>query len=579
MTKTSEKTEVAPTQDQKKQKSEMGMGRVVGSRWHYALVLVFVMLLSVGIWSRAGWKESVANLVLIVSLAGAGFAMCYAMTRVTKNRMLGFLVAVIYMSSPYLLSGVYVRMALGELAVFLAAPIWLLGLYQLTARERQATRNLAVAMSLLMVSQSMFAILFIVMGMVYVLINIDKVLSLRCVWRMVLAVTVTLGLTAFFTVPLVEAWLDGGNEAFSQEYVVEYFGMRGVGVEEVNAERVRPAELLNLDYNGNEYGVALGAMAMIGVLGYFFAWRVIQDKVERRFVTSMYIIGVLAVVMAMMNWGVLPSVAWRVEYPWRMMMIATLALSVVAGETVFALVRRMTTAKQAVFAIVMGVIAVWFVAAIVKPESAVDVEGLYWLGETVETVWFWVKCTLVEAWEEVRAGFDFAKPAEIGMLVSMVVMGLGVMWVIISGIRDWYKRRKQKEVDSLIDSVWEAMAENEGVPSDKLKDSVKEESEKPKRVRVAKQKTALLPEPPAPEVPGLEKPAKKSARKSRAKKADEDGGDEKEAGEKKTTTRRTTTRKTTARTKSVKAKVDEGDSETKTKPRVTRVKAGAKKEV
>lgn len=585
MARQPEETEVTAPRSRKAEKGENRVGRVVGSKWHYALVLVFAALLSMGIWSRPDWLTLTINTVLILSLAGAGLAMCYAMTRVSKNRMLALLIAVVYMAMPYVLNNLYVRMSLGEMVVLVAAPILLLGLYQLTAREKHAPRSLAVAMALLIVSHSVFAVILALMTVVYVLINVDRVLSLKCVWRVVLAVAVTVGLTAFFTVPLAEAWLDGESETFSQEYVEEYFVMRAVSADEMNEQKVRPQELVELDFASGDYGVALGVMAMIGILGFWFAWRGVEDRLERRFVTSLYVVGIVAIVLAMMNWGVLPEVVWKVGGAWRLLLVAELTLSVVAGYTVFALVQRMLAEKQAVFAIVMGMLAVWLVGVIIRPGGEVDMESLEQVEATLMAVWFWVKCTLAEVWNEVRAGFDFAEPAEIGMLVSLVTAGLGVVWVVVSGVRDWYKGRKQKEVNSLIDSVWEAMAENEGVASDTLRSGATESAEKPKRTRSVRQKTAVLPEPPAPEVPGLEtKPVKKSTR-GRAKKAEADGAGE--ASAKKTTPRKTATRKSTAKVKSVKtedtpakaAKTKEEENEGGVKPRVTKVKAGVKKEV
>ena len=173
-------------------------------------------------------------------------------------------------------------------------------------------------------------------------------------------------------------------------------------------------------------------------------------------------------------------------------------------------------------------------------------------------------------------------------MISAGTAGLGVVWVMISGMYDWYKRRKQKEVDSLIDSVWEAMAENES-----LDDGGVEAAAKPKKKAVKRKAENVLPEPPEPEVPGLmpNKGAgggakRSSGRKTKTvaskKKADvseakDDAAQEK--GAEKPATKKTTTRKTTARVKSVKAKEESSEAQDEVKPRVTKVKAGSKKEV
>lgn len=739
MAKSSEQTDVTAAPSREKKLTKMGRGQVVGSKWHYVLVLIFAALLSIGIWSRPdqimlgddyafhvsrlqgaskAWANGqllpqvdpealggfgyaynlfygplltyaaaglefvigswpiVLNVILVLCLMGAGLTMCYAMTRVTKNRMLALLIAVIYMASPYLLNNIYSRMALGEVTAAIAAPILLLGLYQLTAQEKHAARSLGLAAALLILSHSLSALLFAVMAAVHVLINIDKVLNVRSVWRMILAVGVALGLSAFFTMPLVEAGMEGDYGVFDQDYAEVYFG---ANPQSVNDHRVWPQQLVALNFTSGEYGIALGVMAMVGILGFWFVWRTIEDRAERRFVTSLYIIGLLAVVatLPILDWRFLPRVAWNIQFPWRLIMIAMTALSVVAGYTIFALVRNMTTAKQMVFALAVGLLAVYAVTPVIMPDDERHLEDFGAVEEDLATVGFQAEyapvgllceaddkadaargyaCSLerirenlaqrgtklkvvegqarlskatkdglnvefevrnsgeraavvelpliwypgyqarmgetelaVEQSDEyglvtvvipagtqgtVKVGYELTRPTELGLLISGATAGLGVIWVIVSGIYDWHKRRKQQEVDSLIESVWEAMGENE-----QLKDDSNESSKSKKKSKPSK---PVLPEPPEPEVPGLKPVAKKTTRtrstsKAGAKKAATDesvaSAEKKRASTKKTTP----TRKTVTKVKSVKADADDINDEN-IKPRVTKVKAGSKKE-
>lgn len=724
MVKRAEKTDVAVPEEQKK---KAGLGRVFGRWWRYVLVVFFAMLLSVGVWSRPdqvmlgddyafhvsrlestthalvngqtlpqvdpealdgfgyaynlfygpiltylaaglefliGSWPIVVNLILVLCLAGAGITMCYAMTRVTKNRMLALLIAVIYMASPYLLNNIYSRMALGEVAAAVAAPILLLGLYQLTAREKHASRSLAVAAALLILSHSLSAMLFALMGGVYVLLNVDKVFNVRSIWRMILAVVVALGLSAFFTLPLIEARLEGDYGVFDQDYAEAFFG---ANPQSMNDHRVWPQQLVALGATGEEYGIALGMMAMIGILGFWFVWRTIEDRTERRFVTSLYIIAILAIfaMLPIVDWKYLPSVFWNMQFPWRLMMIAMTALSVVAGYTMFALVRRVSAEKQLVFAIMVGVLAVYTVAPVVLPDETRHLEDFGKVEEDLATVGFQAEyapvmllcdasseadrergyaCSLerirkvlagrgtkvevvsgqarlnkavkdglrvefevrnteergavaelpliwypgYRAWlddvelvvgrsEEyglvtveipagmrgkVKVDYELTRPTEVGMLVSVATAGLGIIWVMITAVYDWRKRRKQREVDTLIDSVWEAMAESE-----KLHDAMPDAVAKAKPVRSAA--TARK---------------RSGAKKTSTKAAKAEVG---EVIEKKPTAKTTTTRKTTkAKSTKVKAKTETAEAEkTKsledevTKPRVTKVKARTKKEV
>jgi len=630
MAKSSKKTDVAESQTQKKKdrKVKAGCGRIVGSRWHYLLVLIFGAMLTVGIWAMPdqvligddyafhvsrlqsaslGWANGqivpqvdpgalggfgyaynlfygplvtymaaglevligvwpiVINLILILCLLGAGFTMCYAMTKISKNRGLALLVAVIYMASPYLLNDIYARMALGEVMAAVAAPILLLGLYQLTIHEKRATRNLAIAAAWLILSHSLSALMFALMAAVYVLINLDKIFNVRTIWRMFLAVIVALGLTAGFTLPLIEAKMEGDYGVFDQSYAEAYFG---ANPQSVNDHRVWPQELLILDYADSEHGIILGVMALIGVLGFWFIRRTIEAQAERRFVTSLYIIGMLAVIMTLplIDWHYLPSIAWNIQFPWRFMLVAMTTLAVVAGYTLFALIRRVTAEKQAVVVVVLSMIAVYVVAPVTLPKSEGHLAEFSEVAEDMATLGYQAEyapmgllcdpdnaedleqgyvCSLLRARAtlsergmklkvvegrarlgkatkdglkvefEVRNGGDsealvelpliwypgyraelngteleversedlglvvvkvsageqgvvkveygLSQMTKLGGAITIVTAGMGVIWVVGSGIHDWRKRRKQQEVDSLVNSVREAMAEGEKV--------------------------------------------------------------------------------------------------------------------
>lgn len=659
MAKQSEQADT--TSPERKQK--LGFGQVIGSKWHYLVVLVFGLILSAGIWAipqqvlrgddfafhvarlqsaLRGWNSGqiipqvdpdalsgfgyaynlfygpvltyiaaglqivigswpvVCNLVVILCLVGAGLMMCYAMTKISKNRMLAMLIAVIYMASPYLLNNIYSRMALGEVAAAAVTPILLLGLYQLTAHEKHAARNIALALALLIWTHSLSALIFGMMGVVYVILNIDKILNWKSIWRIILGLVVGLGLAAGFILPLVEARLEGDYGVFNTSYSAAYFG---VNANDMNDHRVWPQQLVLMDFTQSDYGVSLGVMALIGLIGFWFIRRTIESKPERRFVTTLYIISVLAILMtlAIVDWKYVPSLLWHLQFPWRFLMVAMTALSVVAGYTIFTLVRRMSREKQAVWAIIMSVMAVYVVmpkimpdaekhladfgqlennatmvgfqaeyaprALLCSPEAQEDLEQGYTcslskLQDELEDrgakiklligtaelsharreggeLKFQVKNTsgadakaelpliyypgyqaVTGQGEELVVGsselglvtvmlpagmsgvvsvrYGVSKATEIGMAITAGTAGLGIIWVMISGVLDWRKRRKKQEVDSLIDSVWEAMAEHEELENALADEGVEDLAEKKKprarskstRAKATKEKAA-----------------------------------------------------------------------------------------
>lgn len=331
----------------------------------------------VGLWPVA------INIALVLCILTSGLVMCYAMRKISKNQVLSMLVAIFYMSTPYFLNNLYARMAVGEIVAMAIAPILLLGLYYLTIHNKHATRCLAIAAAVLLLSHSLSAVLFALMAAVYVVLNWRKLLNVESIWCMVLGVVVALGLTAFFTLPMLEAKLTGIYGVFDKGYSDIYFG---ANPRSMNDHRAWPQQLLGMDYAGRvnddglagEFGITLGLMSLVGLLGFWFIRARIENEDERRFATSLYIIAVLAILLTLpvVNWYHMPGILWQMQFPWRALMVSGLSLSVVTGYTIFSLIRDLAKDKQAVVATMVSLFAVYMVMPLILPNESQHLESV-----------------------------------------------------------------------------------------------------------------------------------------------------------------------------------------------------------
>lgn len=603
------------------------IGKFLSGKWHYLIVLVFGLILSVGIWgfldrtmvgddyafhinrlqsASKGWANGqilpqvdpdalngfgyaynlfygpllsylaaglqalivnwaiVINIVLVICMLVSGIWMCYAVQRISQNRVLAALVGIIYMAAPYHLTDLYSRMALGEVAALAVAPVLILGLYQLTAHEKHAARSLAIGAALLILTHSLSALLFALMAAVYVILNIRTIFNVESIWRMVLAVVVALLLTAFFWLPLVEARMTGIYGVFDDGYAETYFGANG---QSLNDHRVGPEKLLVTDSYGGACDLAVGIIALVGVIGFLLVRSRIEDKTEQRFVTSLYIIALLAVagMSSLINWHMMPMLLKQIQFPWRLMGVFTLAMSVVSGYTIFALMKGLAEDKQRILVVIVGVVALYPVIGVFMPKeerhlavgdsswTEIGSASLGWQAEYApkqllcspddpEEVKQGFACSLGKIGKvidergvkivrlkgqarvmqaekeglkmkfavqggasdtvlelpliyypgyaaklddevlevghserlglvtvaipegmkgEVEVYYGLSRATKIGMMVSAVTAGLGLIWVIISGIRDRRVRKKHQEMNRLMDSVRQVMEENQ----------------------------------------------------------------------------------------------------------------------
>lgn len=325
------------------------------------------------------WPVTI-SLVLVLCVILAGVLMCRTMMKISKNSVLSTIVAAIYLASPYFLNNLYRRMALGEVLAFIAVSILILGLFRLTKHEKWAARDIAVAATLLLLSHSLSALLFALMAGLYILFNLKKLVDWDNLWRMFLGAVVALGLTAFFTLPLVEAKMTGIYGVFDQGYSEVYFG---ANPKSVNDHRFKPSELIVTNRNSNqelsgESGLALGLIVWIGLLGFWFVRKRIENKDERRLVTSFWVISVLAILAALplINWYYMPGIMWQIQFPWRFLMITAAAMSLVSGYTIYSLIAGLAEEKQKLVAVMVGLGAIYLVLPVIAVKPGASLEDL-----------------------------------------------------------------------------------------------------------------------------------------------------------------------------------------------------------
>lgn len=509
----------------------------------------------------AHWAVTI-NLVLSLLLIASGITMCFAVTKISKKRAIGTMAGIFYMAMPYVLSDYYARMAVGEITALAVAPILFLGLYQLTIKERHATRNLAIAAAIMILSHSLSAAIFALMAAIYVVINIDKIFNLRSIWRMILAVVVAVGLSAFFTLPLIEARLWGADYGiFDTSYVANYFGANAGSV---NDHRLYPTTMfLDNDYFSN--GAVLGPVAFFGLVGFWLVRKKIEEKAQRRFLTSLWIIAVLFLLatMAIMDWGIFPEVVLQIQFPWRFFEVVVVAFAIIAAYVAGILVKELAVEKQRVLTLVAGILAIMPVTQVFLPNMErhlSDEEGAAWMEITNGSLGWQAEyapvemlcsandgeeknepyyCSLgkiektiaargdgprvlagkvkisnyekdgskinlkvkndtnqpaeielpliyypgYEAWldddelilkiseefglmtivipartqGEVKVSYGVSRATQIGVMISFATILSGMFWMVISGIYDYKKRKKDAEVARLMDSVREVI--------------------------------------------------------------------------------------------------------------------------
>lgn len=344
---------------------------------------VFYSPLSAWITSAAylvvhNWAVA-TNILLVVSIVGAGLAMYALVHHVSSSALAGFLAAACYVAHPYFLTDIWLRQAQGEVLAFVFFPLVLLGLWRLLNETGNRFQEWWVPASLLgvsaaglVLSHQLSATLAAAVCVLLVAFNPRALGSPRFWLGIGVAVALAVSLSAVFVLPLGEAARTGlynvfdPNSLFSTKYPNQA-PKRTISITQLLFG-------LPLSVDGH-VRAEVGLVALIGVVTALLLSRRLGRT--RRLVVQFTVIGLVATIMAssLTPWQVLPRAIWTIQFPFRLMLIVAVTWSAVAGIGFATAARAIARGSRRRLAVATSVIAaVTFLAcapawlhAIVKP--------------------------------------------------------------------------------------------------------------------------------------------------------------------------------------------------------------------
>ena len=301
--------------------------------------------------------ELMLKLFMILVTFLTGIAMYEFVKKVTKNRYAGILAGIIYILAPYRLTDVYMRIAISELTSFIFIPIVFLGMYNIFNSEEKNNVHksllLTVGATGLILTHIVIAMYTAVFCLVYVLVNIKK-LKEKQIWKMLaINILLTLLLTSFYLVPMLE-------HKFSIEYEVFQPG-RMERTEELIRNKVDLVDLLYTKQNHFSYEI--GLISLIGVVFTLLTYKNINKDMKKIYWFSL-ISGFVCIIMSLkiFPFEKLPSILKMIQFTFRLLEFSSFFLAFVAATNCYLLIKNFN--MRDVF--VLGVIAVLLVVPLNK---------------------------------------------------------------------------------------------------------------------------------------------------------------------------------------------------------------------
>ena len=332
-----------------------------------AYVLKIFSLFDVGI---AGAMKFIHFMVIFLS---GTFMYKYIMTAF-KNRKQALLTAILYQSTPYLFTDVFMRGAFNESFVFIYLPIIFLGIYYLFEGKdiKKFYIYFVIGYSLLIYTHLVLAIYLTLILIPFLLVYYRKIFDIKVLKDLIAGSVLVLLITSNFWAPLMQHHLLNIYYIFKLRYVdtlaVEvpsilyyFFPIRFADV--------RPHYFL-LFY------ISPICMLLM-VCNYLMVFKKKKEKKDGRLLKGMLLVLIVSVVLASMSfvWFLMPNLLKNIQFAWRLSLFVAFGAVVIGGYGI----RLFSEKIQKIVIIVVIVLSAIFNCYITSELNYVDVNDILFL--------------------------------------------------------------------------------------------------------------------------------------------------------------------------------------------------------
>jgi len=249
---------------------------------------------------------------------------------VVENENTALLAGIVYMTSPYFFTDIYVRHAMGECMAFLFIPMVALGLYNLFNTEKNHYYLIFGACGLIL-SHNISTILTAIFGIVYCLVNIKNIFRTRVKKGLLIDIAFIILITSFFWAPFLQTRFLTDYRCFESDAMSTK--------ESFLNHTLHIKDLFLIQENSIfvfEIGLPVIMMLVFSVMTYK---KLEQNKKEYLFCL---ISGIISVWMSTkyFPWKYLPNSFCIIQLPWRMLVFSTFFFAIICSINMAEVVRK-----------------------------------------------------------------------------------------------------------------------------------------------------------------------------------------------------------------------------------------------
>jgi len=265
------------------------------------------------------------KLFIFLTIVFSGLTLYFFACDLFRAKNPALLASFFYMAAPYRLEDIYIRGAMGEVLSFVFLPVLFHGLYNLFHGDGRKDCLIAAGAAGLLLSHNISALLGGAAAVIYILFHLRNLFQLKILKALALNSLFIFLLTLFFYVPLLEHRFFGNYEVFLP-------GRMG-SLASLKASALYPQQLLFSSFAKNTLNFTLGLQFLLPLA---FLPVIFRNKFRDKNILIFLFLGLTAILMTTVAfpWNIMPPVFSFIQFPWRLLLLASFFLSLTCAYIV-----------------------------------------------------------------------------------------------------------------------------------------------------------------------------------------------------------------------------------------------------
>ena len=273
-----------------------------------------------------GLSEIISYKLFIVLINFFSILTIYIIIKgISKSKYASILGIIIYAFASYRLVDIYERGALGESLAFIFAPLIIYGIYEIIYNNPKKYYLLVIGMSGMILSHIVSTYMIGILLVLLCLINIKKILKEKRYIFLLKAALLTLLITSFFLIPMLE-------QMNSQQF---YYSNTSNINEFVLSKRTVPFYLLFLEIPNLRKAIfkKFWIPSGIGIIFIYLIYKKLKNKkINDKFINNSYILGIIFLLITtnLFPWNnnIIKKIFYPIQFPWRFYFLSTILLTI-----------------------------------------------------------------------------------------------------------------------------------------------------------------------------------------------------------------------------------------------------------